>query len=248
MTTLPPSDFAYDFTKELRAKLVAKGLQFNPAMFAPGATRPKPGHTSAAQPTAAAAVSEPVPEGGDDGGSLFTPKPSASSSAAAAAVTPVVTISAPDAAPASSEPAASTPAPADDAGAGGLKGIAALRNRLSQGGFVPMMPGQRPVAPKKEVVQDDEVKGMCRLLIDACCSPSGRRERVLISSPSCCTAPAEPAKLDHATLSRPTVGAGRRRRPPTKTAPKGEFDAAPLTSEVCRSFGCLLYTSDAADE
>jgi len=30
MTTLPPSDFAYDFTKELRAKLVAKGLQFTP--------------------------------------------------------------------------------------------------------------------------------------------------------------------------------------------------------------------------
>ncbi len=30
LTTLPPSDFAYDFTKELRAKLVAKGQQFTP--------------------------------------------------------------------------------------------------------------------------------------------------------------------------------------------------------------------------
>lgn len=30
LTTLPPSDFAYDFTAELRAKLVAKGLQFTP--------------------------------------------------------------------------------------------------------------------------------------------------------------------------------------------------------------------------
>jgi hypothetical protein len=30
LTTLPPSDFAYDFTGELRAKLVAKGLQFTP--------------------------------------------------------------------------------------------------------------------------------------------------------------------------------------------------------------------------
>ena len=30
LTTLPPSDFAYDFTKELRAKLVSKGQQFTP--------------------------------------------------------------------------------------------------------------------------------------------------------------------------------------------------------------------------
>ena len=30
MTTLPPSDFAYDFTQELRAKLVEKGQQFTP--------------------------------------------------------------------------------------------------------------------------------------------------------------------------------------------------------------------------
>jgi predicted acylesterase/phospholipase RssA len=30
LTTLSPSDFAYDFTGELRAKLVAKGLQFTP--------------------------------------------------------------------------------------------------------------------------------------------------------------------------------------------------------------------------
>lgn len=30
LTTLPPADFAYDFTGELRAKLVAKGLQFTP--------------------------------------------------------------------------------------------------------------------------------------------------------------------------------------------------------------------------
>ena len=30
LTTLPPSDFAYDFTQELRAKLVEKGLQFTP--------------------------------------------------------------------------------------------------------------------------------------------------------------------------------------------------------------------------
>ena len=30
LTTLPPSDFAYDFTNELRAKLVAKGQQFTP--------------------------------------------------------------------------------------------------------------------------------------------------------------------------------------------------------------------------
>ncbi len=30
LTTLPPSDFPYDFTKELRAKLVAKGQQFTP--------------------------------------------------------------------------------------------------------------------------------------------------------------------------------------------------------------------------
>jgi predicted acylesterase/phospholipase RssA len=30
LTTLPPSDFAYDFTGELRAKLVSKGLQFTP--------------------------------------------------------------------------------------------------------------------------------------------------------------------------------------------------------------------------
>ena len=30
LTTLPPSDFAYDFTRELRAKLVAKGQQFTP--------------------------------------------------------------------------------------------------------------------------------------------------------------------------------------------------------------------------
>jgi hypothetical protein len=30
LTTLPPSDFSYDFTQELRAKLVAKGQQFTP--------------------------------------------------------------------------------------------------------------------------------------------------------------------------------------------------------------------------
>ncbi len=30
LTTLPPSDFAYDFTQELRAQLVAKGQQFTP--------------------------------------------------------------------------------------------------------------------------------------------------------------------------------------------------------------------------
>ncbi len=30
LTTLPPSDFAYDFTQELRAKLAAKGQQFTP--------------------------------------------------------------------------------------------------------------------------------------------------------------------------------------------------------------------------
>lgn len=30
LTTLPPADFAYDFTKELRAKLVSKGQQFTP--------------------------------------------------------------------------------------------------------------------------------------------------------------------------------------------------------------------------
>jgi patatin-like phospholipase len=30
LTTLPPSDFAYDFTQELRAKLVEKGQQFTP--------------------------------------------------------------------------------------------------------------------------------------------------------------------------------------------------------------------------
>lgn len=30
LTTLPPSDFAYDFAQELRAKLVAKGQQFTP--------------------------------------------------------------------------------------------------------------------------------------------------------------------------------------------------------------------------
>lgn len=30
LTTLPPSDFAYDFTSELRAKLVARGQQFTP--------------------------------------------------------------------------------------------------------------------------------------------------------------------------------------------------------------------------
>lgn len=30
LTTLPPSDFAYDFTKELRAKLVSKGQPFTP--------------------------------------------------------------------------------------------------------------------------------------------------------------------------------------------------------------------------
>jgi hypothetical protein len=30
LTTLPPSDFAYDFAQDLRAKLVSKGLQFTP--------------------------------------------------------------------------------------------------------------------------------------------------------------------------------------------------------------------------
>lgn len=30
LTTLPPADFAYDFTGELRARLVARGLQFTP--------------------------------------------------------------------------------------------------------------------------------------------------------------------------------------------------------------------------
>jgi Patatin-like phospholipase len=30
LTTMPPSDFTYDFTAELRAKLVSKGLQFTP--------------------------------------------------------------------------------------------------------------------------------------------------------------------------------------------------------------------------
>ena len=30
LTTLPPSDFVYDFTSELRAKLASKGLQFTP--------------------------------------------------------------------------------------------------------------------------------------------------------------------------------------------------------------------------